>query len=147
MAAAGSLTFVAGERSKAVAVQVVGDRTAETDETFALNLSAPVNATLARGAATATIVNDDKARDRIAPKLSRLQVAGRTLRFTLSERANTTIAIKHGARGVETIKRSLHAGRAAVRLPALAPGNYVATISARDAAGNIGRAKRTFRIG
>jgi serine protease AprX len=147
VAASGSLTFAAGERSKAVAIQVVGDKTAEPDETFALNLSAPVNATLARGAATATIVNDDKVRDRIAPKLSRLQVAGRTLRFTLSERANTTIAIKHGARGVETIKRSLHAGRAAVRLPALAPGNYVATISARDAAGNIGRAKRTFRIG
>ncbi|MBX9583024.1 MAG: cadherin-like domain-containing protein [Gemmataceae bacterium] len=59
-AATGTLTFSAGQTSKTVTVTVRGDRTYEPDETFALNLSAPVGATVAR-AGTGTIRNDDPA--------------------------------------------------------------------------------------
>jgi hypothetical protein len=42
-----------------VNVPIIGDTTVEPNESFSLDLSSPVNARLARGTATATLVNDD----------------------------------------------------------------------------------------
>ena len=53
------LSFAAGETTKAVAVTVNTDLVNEADETFLLNLSAPVGAVIADGSGTAVIVNDD----------------------------------------------------------------------------------------
>ena len=58
-ARSGSVTFGAGVMQATVAVPVLGDVAREFDETFNVTLSAPVNATLARTQATATILNDD----------------------------------------------------------------------------------------
>jgi hypothetical protein len=58
-AASGTLTFAPGVTTNFVQVTVNGDTTFETSETFALTLSSPVGATLARATATGTIVNDD----------------------------------------------------------------------------------------
>jgi hypothetical protein len=58
-AQAGTLTFAAGETSKVVRVAVTGDTAVESNETLSLTLSAPNGATVARGTATGTIVNDD----------------------------------------------------------------------------------------
>src|SRR5262249_7730948 len=58
-ATSGKLTFTAGQTSKTVNVAVLGDAVFESDETFYLDLSAAVGATLARGTATGTIANDD----------------------------------------------------------------------------------------
>jgi hypothetical protein len=55
----GTLTFTPGQTSRTVSVAVVGDLSYEANETFTLNLSGAVNATLANSAATGTIVNDD----------------------------------------------------------------------------------------
>jgi Calx-beta domain len=55
----GVLTIPAGETSGNVTVPVFGDTTIETDETFALTLSAPINATLQQSQGTGTILNDD----------------------------------------------------------------------------------------
>jgi hypothetical protein len=57
--AVGTLTFAAGETSKTVGVDILGDTLVETNETFTLSLSSPTGATIARGQATGTIVNDD----------------------------------------------------------------------------------------
>jgi len=62
LATTGSLTFLPGETSKPVRVAVSGDVKAEANESFALVLSSPRNATIARGRGTATIANDDTAR-------------------------------------------------------------------------------------
>jgi hypothetical protein len=62
--AAGTLTFAPGTSSQPVGVSVVGDVAIETDESFLLNLSAPVNATIGDGQGTGTIGDDD------APSLS-----------------------------------------------------------------------------
>ncbi|KAB1073293.1 hypothetical protein F6X51_12620 [Methylobacterium planeticum] len=53
------MTFAPGETTKTVPVVVRGDAAAEPNETFQFALSAPHNADLAHGTATATIVNDD----------------------------------------------------------------------------------------
>jgi|tagenome__1003787_1003787.scaffolds.fasta_scaffold20926894_2 hypothetical protein len=71
-ATSGTLTFNPGEVAKAVGVRIVGDRTAEQDETFTLNLGPPENATINAGGATATITiaDDDGGGDNTtAPRL------------------------------------------------------------------------------
>lgn len=55
----GTLSFPAGVTSKTVAVSVYGDTRKESNETFFVNLSQPVNATIADAQGTGTIVNDD----------------------------------------------------------------------------------------
>src|SRR5262249_39839525 len=40
---------------------IIGDKTIEANETFAMNLSNAVNATIAKGTGTGTIINDDGA--------------------------------------------------------------------------------------
>jgi F5/8 type C domain/Calx-beta domain len=57
---AGTVTFAAGETVKTVVVSVAGDTIGESNETFALNLSAPTSGlALGTASATSTIVNDD----------------------------------------------------------------------------------------
>ncbi|MEO1202709.1 MAG: PQQ-dependent sugar dehydrogenase [Pseudomonadota bacterium] len=63
IAAAGQVTIVAGDTSASAQVTVRADTEAESDETFRLQLSNAVNATLARAAATATILDDDSGSD------------------------------------------------------------------------------------
>ncbi|MGA0606690.1 Calx-beta domain-containing protein [Phenylobacterium sp. VNQ135] len=55
----GSVTFAAGETSKTIVLQVAGDTTVESTETFTLTLSGPWGATLGQATATGTITNDD----------------------------------------------------------------------------------------
>ena len=55
----GEVVFNAGETEKTIAVPLFGDAVKEPDETFQVQLLNPVNATLARDKATATIRNDD----------------------------------------------------------------------------------------
>ena len=57
----GLLTFAAGETSKTISIPVMGDTLTETDETFSLRFSAPVNATIGTSVAVVTILNDDAA--------------------------------------------------------------------------------------
>jgi hypothetical protein len=55
----GTITFAPGETTQSVLVQYVGDRLAEDDETFFINLSNPSNVTIADAQAIVTIVDDD----------------------------------------------------------------------------------------
>ena len=59
-ASSGTVTFAAGTTVATVRINVSGDRTAEPDETFFLNLANATNATLARTSVVATILNDDQ---------------------------------------------------------------------------------------
>jgi ribosomal protein L35AE/L33A len=55
----GTVTFAAGTTTRTVTVTVTGDTTVEANETFNVNLSNPVNATIADTQAVGTITNDD----------------------------------------------------------------------------------------
>jgi len=57
--ASGTLTFEPGQKTKLIPISVVADNVREQNETFAVTLSDPINATIGDGAATGTIVNDD----------------------------------------------------------------------------------------
>ncbi|WP_223786570.1 Calx-beta domain-containing protein [Marinicella meishanensis] len=54
-----ALTFAPGEQQKTITVDVLGDQLYEGDETFQVQLSNPVNANIADGSATGTILDDD----------------------------------------------------------------------------------------
>jgi hypothetical protein len=62
------VTFAPGATSQPLAIQVLGDALVEGDETFLVNLSGPVNATIADGQGLGTIGDDD------APSLSSLEL-------------------------------------------------------------------------
>jgi uncharacterized repeat protein (TIGR01451 family) len=59
VAANGTLTFVYPETNKLITVLVNGDTNIEPSETFAIILSSPANATVARTQAIGSIINDD----------------------------------------------------------------------------------------
>jgi len=59
VARSGTLTIPAGTTTKTIAITINGDTTAEPDETFFINLTTPVNATIPDAQATGTIQNDD----------------------------------------------------------------------------------------
>jgi hypothetical protein len=63
-----TVTFAATETTKPVTVNVNGDTTVESDETFTVDLSNPVGATIADSQGLGTITNDDTAS--VAPTLS-----------------------------------------------------------------------------
>ena len=62
---AGTLTFAPGTATRTLDVTVIGDAEEESDETVAVTLSAPVNATLAAASGTGTIADDDDAALRV----------------------------------------------------------------------------------
>ena len=59
LAASGTLDFDPGETTQSVSVTVNGDMLDEVDETYFVNLSSPVNATIADGQGLGTITDDD----------------------------------------------------------------------------------------
>jgi hypothetical protein len=58
-AGSGTVNFGVGESTKTVTVQVNGDTTVESNETFNVNLTGPTGATIADSQGVGTIVNDD----------------------------------------------------------------------------------------
>ena len=58
-AGSGTLTFNPGVTSLPIAVPVVGETAAEPNETFAVNLTAPVNGVFGDNQGAGTIINDD----------------------------------------------------------------------------------------
>ena len=59
LARTGTLTFIPGQVLQSVFVTINGDTTFEPDETFTMNLSNAVNASINRAQGTATIENDE----------------------------------------------------------------------------------------
>jgi hypothetical protein len=59
IAASGTVTIVSPAGSATIVVQVVGDNASESNETFTVVLSAPVNATLGKSVGTVTILADE----------------------------------------------------------------------------------------
>ena len=57
---AGSTTFLTGQTNRTLNINVVGDTTFEDHETFFVNLTNPVNATISKAQGEATIVDDER---------------------------------------------------------------------------------------
>ena len=82
-AGTGVLNFTPGTTTQTITVPIIEDALDEVDETFTVNLSAPVNATIADGAGTGTIVDNDGAPVLTINDVTRNEAAG-TMTFTVS---------------------------------------------------------------
>jgi hypothetical protein len=89
-AARGTLTFRPGESEKTIPVSVAGDTSIEANETFTVILSNPVNASIAKGTATATITNDDTAAAVTPGSYQGATQNGNYVFFTLTENRTIT---------------------------------------------------------
>jgi glucose/arabinose dehydrogenase len=69
-AKSGTLTFTPGQKTKSVTIATKGDVVDEPNETFVVNLTSPVHATLADAQAVATILDDDEASPSITASIS-----------------------------------------------------------------------------
>jgi subtilase family protein/Calx-beta domain-containing protein/fervidolysin-like protein len=106
--ATGVVTFLPGQTSQTVTVQVTGDTKSEPNETFFVNLSLPTNATIADGQGVGTIVNDDA-----QPTISINDVSANegnggltpfTFAVTLSNPSSNTITVTYAtADGTATV--------------------------------------------
>ena len=74
-ASSGTIAFAPGVTAQTISIAVNGDTTVENDESFSVQLSDPVNATIADGTGTGTIRNDDAA----APRLPDVSAAGTSI--------------------------------------------------------------------
>ena len=99
-AGSGTVEFVPGETSKTLLVPVVGDLDDESNETFTIDLSSPVNATIDIPSTLVTIVDNDP----IPPGSAQLDIAGSkvregasagtaTITFTVTRSGETTTAV------------------------------------------------------
>jgi ribosomal protein L35AE/L33A len=59
IAASGNVTFTAGQTTRTITVAVIGDRLTEPTERFAVDLSAPTNATIGDGTGFGTILDNE----------------------------------------------------------------------------------------
>lgn len=132
-AAAGTISFAPGVVTRTVSIGVMGDGAIETDETFVVNLSAPVGATLADGQGQATISDDD------APSLaSRELVHGSAVwddvtvatgspgtdpfRIAQAPRASFEVVLDAGSGDLSPLLERLAADNATVLQSGTAPG-------------------------
>lgn len=92
-AASNTLTFAPGTTQQSVNIAVSCDTRAEIDETLAVSLTTPVNATIANGFATGTIIDNDGTPD------SRAALVAWTMPDNVTELVGTGWLIKDGTTG------------------------------------------------
>ncbi|MEG4142117.1 DUF4347 domain-containing protein [Microcoleus sp. Pol7_B1] len=101
-AATGTINFAAGETSKTITLDVLGDAAIETNETLEVTLSNPSKLdstpTIATATATTTITNDDAAGFTVSPKeISTTEAGGKadfTVKLDSQPTANVTIGLR-----------------------------------------------------
>ncbi|MCP3957147.1 MAG: autotransporter domain-containing protein [bacterium] len=131
--ASGTLSFGAGQSTATVAVTVNGDTGVEADETFVVNLSSPVNATLADSQGQGTILNDD------ATVASRIRLVSAPAVLESAGTATVTVERTGGTGTAARVRVTATAGTAG------AGEDFVATSRVLEwAAGEAG--ERTFQV-
>jgi Calx-beta domain-containing protein len=98
VATSGTLTFAPGTTTQNITVLVNGDVVAEPNETFFVNLSSPVNATIADAQGVGTILNDDAPAITIADRAMAEGTGGTTpmpFTVTLSVPTTSTVAVAY----------------------------------------------------
>jgi hypothetical protein len=120
-AASGTLTIPAGQTTGTIPVLVNGDRLAEPNETFVVNLSAPTNATIADGQGVGTIV-DDEPRIRINDVTRREGNSGTTqfaFNVSLSAAYDDPVTVRFAtADGTATVGTDYRATSGTLTIPA-----------------------------
>ena len=106
VAASGTLTFAPGQQSQPVSITINGDTNVESNETFFVNLSSAVNATIGDDQAIGTITNDDAAGPTPTISINDVSVAEgnsgtttATFTVSLSTTSNQTVTVNYATAG------------------------------------------------
>jgi Calx-beta domain len=102
--ASGTLTFAAGVTSLRLPIGIKGDALDEPDETFFVDLSSPEHATIERGRATVTIVDDDPVPFRLLDahvdaRWGVHRTYTRVLRFAIHRPSGTVVHVRCRGKG------------------------------------------------
>ena len=129
----GTLTFAPGESSATVSVDIVDDEMYEPDETFVARLSSPVNAVIATGEATGTILDDDEEPAAVAvlPENPMLCVGGAPARIDLSRHFSGT-ALSYAVSAPDPSVATASLGGAVLVLTPVAEGETSVTVTAAN---------------
>ncbi len=146
-AASGTVTFLPGVTSQQITVPVLGDTTDEPNETFVVNLSAPVNATVADSQASVTITDDDPAP---ALAISDVSIAEgnagtstATFNVTLSSASGFAVTVNYAtANGTAGAADYLAASGTLV----FAPGDTSESVTVQVSGDTIDEADETFSV-
>jgi hypothetical protein len=132
------LTFPPGSVRQTFTVAVKGDTVSEADETFFATLTNPINATLKRARAKATIVNDDTAATAAAGvTIAATRAATEGVRnglFTVTRAGSTTAAltVRYTVNGTATPGTDYRALSGTLTIPADAASAKIAVVPTAD---------------
>jgi len=102
--ATGMLSFAPGESSKQLTLFVLGDQQVEADETFSIELSNSVNATITDGFGQVTITNDDLV---VGPALPNLSISDAGIlegNKTNKTKVNVTVSLSKASATPVTVR-------------------------------------------
>lgn len=139
------LTFPAGTVRRTFTVAVKGDTVVEADETFFATLTNPINATLKRARAKATIVNDDAA----ATAAAGVSIAATTATategrsngaFTVTRAGSTSasLSVRYTVAGTATPGADYRSLSGTVTIPAGAASAKIVVVPTTDAIADSG---------
>ncbi|MFZ2307257.1 MAG: Calx-beta domain-containing protein, partial [Rhodoferax sp.] len=126
-ARSGTVTFLPGETTKTISVNVREDATVEGNETFNVNLSGAVNATIADNQGVATIV-DNEARISINDVTVNEAAGTATFTVSLSDSAASNVTVQYSTSNGTATAGSDYTARALTTLT-FAPGETTKTVT------------------
>jgi hypothetical protein len=145
-ATSGTLTFAPGETINLITVPLKGDRLAEPNETFFVNLSSPTNASIGRGQGIGTIVDDDPRISITDTSVTEGNMGTRPITFTVSLAAAYDVPVTVA---YATANGTAAAGsdyQAASGTLTFAPGETSKTITVSVNGDRLGEADETFVV-
>jgi hypothetical protein len=148
-AASRRLTFPPGSTSQTFTVAIKGDTASEADETFFATLTNPINATLKRARAKATIVNDDTAAAAaagvtIAATTATATEGVRNGAFTVTRAGNTSasLSVRYTVNGTATAGTDYRALSGTVTIQAGAASARIVVVPTADSVADGGETVR-----
>jgi hypothetical protein len=140
----GFLTFAPGQTTQTVTVNVVGNTIPEPNKTFYLNLSSPLNVSLARTQAVGTILNDDTAVSvsDIALHEGNTGVTPFTFTLSLSAPSGQWVYVNYATADGTGVAGTDY--QAASGLASFAPGQTTQTVTVGVLANAVNQPNRTF---
>ncbi|MBD1906589.1 DUF4347 domain-containing protein [Funiculus sociatus GB2-A5] len=105
----GTLTFNAGVTTQTISVPVIGELASEATESFFVNLSNPINATIADNQGIGTIIDNDAAGFTISPISGNTTEAGGKATFTVKLNSAPTADVTIGLTSSDTTEGKVSA--------------------------------------
>src|SRR6185369_14022926 len=144
-----TLTFTPGQTTKTISVVVNGDTLNEADETFVVNLSNAVNATIADDQGVGTIQNDDAVPSLVIDDVTVTEGNAGTVNadftVTLSAASGQTVTVDYATANGTAVAPGDYTARATTTL-VFTPGQTTKTISVVVNGDTLNEADETFVV-